>query len=226
MASHLFSEISTPSIRVGTRKWYTVPVSILAHAAVLAVMVVVPLLAADVLPVPPTMMAFVTAPPPPPPARPAEPQPAPVVDVLPSFAPIEAQVEILPETGFDLTRVDGVEGGVIGGVVGGVVDALLAAPPPPQPVPVGGDITRPGRTKSVQPVYPPVAQAARVSGIVILEAVIGVDGRVTDVHVLRSVPLLDEAAIAAVEQWEYTPTLLNDVPVPVVMTVTVTFTLN
>ena len=45
----------------------------------------------------------------------------------------------------------------------------------------------------------------------------------TDVSVLRSVPLLDDAAIAAVLQWQYTPTLLNGVPVPVIMTVTVNF---
>ena len=78
----------------------------------------------------------------------------------------------------------------------------------------------------VPPVYPPVAQAARVQGVVILEAVIGPDGRVTDVSILRSVPLLDDAAIEAVRQWEYTPTLLNGVPVPVIMTVTVNFQLR
>ncbi len=55
----------------------------------------------------------------------------------------------------------------------------------------------------------------------ILEALIGVDGRVADAKVLRSVPLLDQAALDAVRQWEYTPTLLNGAPVPVVMTVTV-----
>ena len=71
-----------------------------------------------------------------------------------------------------------------------------------------------------------MARSARVSGIVILEAVIGPDGRVTDVTVLRSVALLDEAAVEAVQQWEYTPTLLNGVPVPVIMTVTVNFTLR
>ena len=76
------------------------------------------------------------------------------------------------------------------------------------------------------PVYPPVAQSARVQGIVILEAVIGPNGNVTEVKVLRSVPLLDEAAITAVKQWQYTPTLLNGVPVPVIMTVTVNFTLQ
>jgi protein TonB len=56
--------------------------------------------------------------------------------------------------------------------------------------------------------------------------VIGPNGRVTDVKILRSVPLLDEAAVAAVQQWEYTPTLLNGVPVPVIMTVTVNFQLR
>ena len=60
----------------------------------------------------------------------------------------------------------------------------------------------------------------------ILEAVIGPDGRVTDVKVLRAVALLDDAAIAAVRQWKYTPTLLNGVPVPVIMTVTVNFTMQ
>ena len=77
----------------------------------------------------------------------------------------------------------------------------------------------------MRPVYPPHARSARVEGSVILEAVIGPTGRVTDVKVLRSAPLLDEAAMEAVLQWEYTPTLLNGVPVPVVMTVTVNFTL-
>ena len=64
-----------------------------------------------------------------------------------------------------------------------------------------------------------------MSGVVILEAVIGVDGRVADAKVLRSIPLLDQAAVDAVRQWVYTPTLLNGVPVPVIMTVTVNFTL-
>ena len=76
-------------------------------------------------------------------------------------------------------------------------------PPPPEPVRVGGNISPPAKVTDVPPVYPTVAQAARVQGVVILEAVIGPDGRVTDVKVLRSVALLDDAAIAAVRQWEY-----------------------
>jgi protein TonB len=96
---------------------------------------------------------------------------------------------------------------------------------PNQPVRVGGSIKAPTQISKVQPVYPLIAQSARVSGVVILEAVIGVDGRVTDARVLRSIPLLDQAALDAVRQWVYTPTLMNGVPVPVIMTVTVTFTL-
>jgi len=65
-----------------------------------------------------------------------------------------------------------------------------------------------------------------VSGVVIIEATIGANGRVTDAKVLRSIPLLDQAALDAVKQWVFTPTLLNGVPVPVIMTVTVNFTLQ
>ncbi len=71
-----------------------------------------------------------------------------------------------------------------------------------------------------------MAQAARVQGVVILEAIIGSSGAVTEVKVLRSVPLLDDAAIVAVQQWVYTPTLVNGVPTPIIMTVTVSFTLQ
>jgi len=59
--------------------------------------------------------------------------------------------------------------------------------------------------------------------VVIVEATIGPDGKVIDAKVLRSIPLLDQAALDAVQQWEYTPVLLNGVPVPVVITVTINF---
>ena len=153
-----------------------------------------------------------------------------MIDVNPNAAPIEAPAEIAPETGFNLSEVRGVEGGIAGGVVGGIVGGILEAPPPPPPPPepvrVGGDVSAPVKTRNVDPRYPQVAQAARVAGVVILEAVIGPDGRVTDVKILRSVPLLDDAAVEAVRQWEYTPTMLNGVPVPVIMTVTVNFQLR
>ncbi len=89
---------------------------------------------------------------------------------------------------------------------------------------VGGKIRAPTKIKDVKPEYPAIAQSAGVSGTVIIEATIGPDGKVMDTKVLRSVPLLDQAALDAVRKWVYTPTLLNGVPVPVVMTVTVNFT--
>lgn len=92
------------------------------------------------------------------------------------------------------------------------------------PVRVGGNIHQPQKIKDVKPVYPAIAQSARVEGVVTIEATIGEDGKVTDAKVLRSIPLLDQAALDAVRQWEYTPTLLNGVPVPVLITVTVKFT--
>lgn len=91
---------------------------------------------------------------------------------------------------------------------------------------VGGEIREPHRLKDVKPAYPRIAQQSRVQGIVILECTISAQGQVTDVRVLRSIPLLDQAAIDAVKQWVYEPTLLNGVPVPVIMTVTVNFKLK
>jgi len=112
-------------------------------------------------------------------------------------------------------------------LLAGAVPTSPAGPVGPnQPVRVGGAIRPPTQISKVQPIYPADALAARVQGIVILEAVIGVDGRVTDAKVLKSVPLLDQAAVNAVRQWAYTPTLLNGAPVPVIMTVTVTFNLS
>ena len=78
----------------------------------------------------------------------------------------------------------------------------------------------------MSPVYPSIAQSARVQGVVIIEATIGPDGTVQNTRLLRSIPLLDQAAIDAVKQWVFTPTLLNGQPVPVIMTVTVQFQLN
>jgi len=75
-------------------------------------------------------------------------------------------------------------------------------------------------------VYPSIAQTARVQGVVIIEAIISPAGKVVDAKILRSIPLLDAAALEAVRQWEYTPTLLNGVPVSVVMTVTINFQLR
>jgi protein TonB len=240
----LFGDVSNPIVRVGSQKWYTVPLSIAVHVVLFAGIIIIPLMATDVLPTPPTMMAFVAVAPPPPPPPPPPPAPAapaakpmPVENVNPNAAPIEAPKEIKPEAPVPVAGVEGVvggvEGGVPGGVVGGVVGGLPSAPPPPPPPPppqapvrVGGKIRPPEIVKRVNPIYPPIAQSARVQGVVIIEAIIGPNGRVTEARVLRGQPLLDQAALDAVKQWVYTPTLLNNVPVPVIMTVTVNFTLQ
>jgi periplasmic protein TonB len=91
------------------------------------------------------------------------------------------------------------------------------------PVLVGGDIQAPRKVKHVAPVYPPLALQIHLSGMVIVECVIDRDGNVTSARVLRGHPLLDAAALRAVEQWAYEPTRLNGQPVAVQMTVTVRF---
>jgi TonB family protein len=92
------------------------------------------------------------------------------------------------------------------------------------PVRVGGRIRAPIKVKDVKPVYPEIARVARAQGQVMVEATIGSTGKVEEARIIRSVPLLDEAALDAVRQWEYQPTLLNGVPVPVVVTVAIDFT--
>ena len=87
---------------------------------------------------------------------------------------------------------------------------------------VGGSIAPPTRIDVAQ--YPPEARAAGISGVVILEIVIDESGNVSDAKVLRSVPLLDEAALRAVRNWRFTPTMVNGQAVKVTMTVTQNFT--
>jgi protein TonB len=211
---------------------------------VLLVVLVVPILTSEALPEPSSAVkAFfvepAAPPPPPPPPPPPAPkaatapkvEPRPVPQEAPKFtAPVEVPDQVKPEEGIDLGVEGGVpggvEGGVPGGVVGGVVGGLPDAPPPTQAVRVGGQIKEPKKLKDVKPVYPDIAKQARVQGVVILECTISPQGKVTNVTVLRGIPLLDAAAIEAVKQWVYTPTLLNGVPVPVIMTVTVNFRLS
>jgi protein TonB len=116
--------------------------------------------------------------------------------------------------------------------------AAPRTPPPPPPPPaapdlygdealrIGGKIKAPDKLVDVRPLYPMIAQQARVQGVIILEARIEADGTVSSARVLRSIPLLDQAAIDAVRQWQFTPTLLNGVPIPVIMTTTVSFRLE
>ena len=105
-------------------------------------------------------------------------------------------------------------------------------PPPPDPtfadgaVRIGGTIKPPTKVRHVSPEYPADAQAAGVQGVVIIEARIEADGTVSKTRILRSIPALDDAAEEAVGQWQFTPTLVNGQPSPVIMTVTVNFRLD
>ena len=211
---------------------YTIALSIVAHVIAACAMIIVPLVATDELPAPRTATEFIHVvarlePPAPPPRR-ASTKPAvepPRTDVAPLAVPDGIQPEPAIEPSNDATPV---ESGVVGfGNSDSVIaDPFPPPPPPPPPVRVGGNIRPPQKITDVAPVYPAIARAARVEGIVILEAVIREDGGVRDVRVLRSIQLLDAAAVEAVRQWRFTPTLLNGEPVPVVMTITVAFRLN
>jgi len=236
----IFGEVANPAPRLGSRSRYTLPVSIAAHVAIAAVIVIVPLMATDGVPAPRAVIGAFTAqpvppaPPPPPAAASAVRSEKPIA-VSPSVAPSDAPPSIEPEPAAETTTsAIGVPGGVPGGLPNGVVgspglmpDVPLPAPPlATKPLPVGGRIKEPTKVRHVPPVYPTMAQQAHVEGIVIIEAIIGVDGRVKEARVLRSKPLLDQAALDAVKQWVFTPTMLNGVPVPVIMTVTVNFMLK
>ena len=225
------------------------------HTLGIGAVVILPLLfATDHLPVvPKEVLTYVTvaAATPPPPA--AAPTPAPAVK-RPSPRPtptprprgtgggpreLPPSIEVADddESASDFDSLDGIAGGVEGGVPGGVLGGIVGgigkeiAPPPPPPAPrapvrTGGQIQAPALVKRVAPVYPPLAVKAKVQGVVILEATVGRDGRVEDVEVLRSVPLLDRAAIDAVRQWVYDPLLLNGQAERFILTVTVSFGLS
>jgi protein TonB len=227
-------------------------VSVGLHVVLVSAVVVIPLLfATNNLPKLPTMMAFVAAmpadvppppPPPPPPAvreRPVE-QAADRAPANPAAAPIEAPSSIVAEPSTvqeSMATAGGVEGGLVGGVVGGIVGGLSAAPPPPpppppqsapppQPVRIGGALQAPALVKRVAPVYPDIALVAKVTGVVILEATVNADGTVESVRVLRSVKMLDDAAVEAVKQWKYSPLVLNGTPTPFVLSVTLSFSIK
>jgi len=119
-----------------------------------------------------------------------------------------------------------------------VIGAVAAPPPPPPPpkavekpvtpqrIRVGGNVQQANLLRKVQPVYPPLAKQARISGTVRFTAVIGKDGSIQNLQLVSGHPLLVEAAKQAVSQWQYKPTLLNGEPVEVVTQIDVNFTLS
>jgi len=224
----------------------TVTTSFLLHGVIVVALVIIPLFLHEALPEPgDAVRAFFVsptdvAPPPPPPPPPAAPTvarvvkpPTQVTPVDPGrfVAPIDVPDQIKPQQTLDLGLEGGVpggvEGGVPGGVVGGVVGGLPSAPPPQaKVVRIGGNVVAPKPIKKVPPDYPQLAAAARITGVVVIEAHVGTDGRVLTADVVKGTPLLNDAAIAAVKQWRYKPLLLNGEPTEFILTVTVNFSLT
>jgi protein TonB len=200
--------------------------SIVAHVIAACALIIAPLYATDTLPEPRSATEFIRvvplATPTPPPVRLDR---TPRVAANRDAAPIEVPDGIRAEEPFEPVN-DAIEidrNAIVFGSSDVPIADLVPPPPPPSPPVRWGENRLPQRVTDVAPVIRNV-RARR--GIVILEAVIGEDGAVRDVRVLRSLPLLDEAAIDAVRQWRFTPTLLNGRPVPVVITVTVAFKLR
>ena len=98
--------------------------------------------------------------------------------------------------------------------------------PSPAPLRVGGKVRQPVLLYEVRPVYPSLARAARISGVVRMEAIIARDGGIHALRVASGHPLLTGAAVEAVRQWRYRPTYLNDDPVEVILQIEVNFNLQ
>jgi periplasmic protein TonB len=234
----LFHAVTDTRPRAGRAAGGTLAVSIVAHALILAAVVVVPLLATDTLP---DLVDSVGAfrpdplPPPVPPAPTTVRTPSKAQPTERHLAPVEPPDEIVDEQphvpSVDCANcvVDPAAVTAVFGPDGATGPAVPQAPPPPpvqqRPVRVTA-LNMPTKVHDVAPIYPTIARQAGVEGMVIIEAVISVDGTVRDARVLRSVTLLDHAALDAVKQWRYAPTRLNGVAVPVIVTVTVHFRLQ
>jgi periplasmic protein TonB len=230
-----------------THKPWAVALSAVVQAALVGVLILIPLLVTEALPK--GMMAtWITAPAPPPPPPP----PAAAVHIVkpvarliqagkltaPTVIPKQVKIikeeEMPPDVG-SVGVVGGVPGGVpggsAGGVLGGIIGGTGGGPPPPKPeapqrIRVGGQVQQANLIHQVLPLYPQIAKTAHIQGTVILHAIIGKDGSVQNLTYESGPPLLMRAAMDAVRQWRYRPTLLNGEPVEVDTTIDVVFTLG
>jgi len=240
----MFQElVESTAVRKRTKKSWAFAGSAAAQSLALLVLVLIPLLYTQALPKALTGTFLVTpAPPPAAPAAPAAQQTAPTrrpvrllhhnVLVEPTSYARHAQMIDEPplppespvETGPGLLR-DGLSG--LGASPIAVTSSVPAPPPvPPRAITVGGKVQEAKLTARIQPIYPPIAVQTRIQGDVVLHAVIGKDGSVAELEVVSGHPLLLRAALDAVRQWRYQPTLLNGEPVEVETTITVSFVLS
>jgi protein TonB len=222
------------------------PLSVLAHGLLALLLVAIPLVRSGDLPRVGLTGVFLApappAPPLPPPRAKGRPaasrtriRPVPAVG-MGAAAFLVAPVTIpnaISEAPLDWGGPeDGVEGGVDYGAAGGYPKNLLGDAffriigDETTPIRPAGEVRMPRLLKRVDPLYPEIARQARVQGVVILEATTDICGRVVEVRILRSIPLLDQAAVDAVRQWLYEPMVVNGRPHGVVFTVTLRFELK
>src|SRR6516164_1096437 len=227
----MFEEMveSTTGTKKKTNKPWTVFLSMAIQVVFLGVLILIPLIYTEALPK--TLMSSILLAPPPPPPPPPPPAPVQVVKIKPVAHLMEAgklvapkvipkDVKIIkeeeqpPDMGAGIAGgvPGGVAGGSMGGVIGGVIGGAGGPPPPPKAAPsrvrVGGAVQAAKLVNRVQPMYPPLARQTRISGTVKLHAIIGKDGTVQSLTVESGHPLLVQAALDAVKQWRYQPTLL------------------
>jgi periplasmic protein TonB len=228
--------------------------SLLAHALVLAALIVAPLYFTQTMDFKAFQNTWLVTPAPPPPAPP----PAPTIAVravksvarlmqggkmtAPSVIPKNIvtikEAPLPPDTGADGV-VGGVPGGIPGGQVGGVLGGIIggtghtsgpAVVPPPAPmkrvIRVGGNLKPPKQIYAEEPVYPVIAKQARIEGTVIIDAVIDEHGDVVQARVVSGPALLMPAALEAVLKWKYAPHYLNGEPISVEMHVEAHFVLQ
>lgn len=237
-----FEQLTLSSAADRKRRAGFLPLSIAVHACAVGAVLVVPVLTSTDMPNPALASEILAAPatlvPPPPPPRGIPPR-SPGRRPQPAPSPIGGSALTVPTSWSDTLLPEGslgnsmdipeCEGCVPWGVEGGV-PTRSPVPPDPAPSPPvvrpGGKIALPVKLRDVAPAYPELAREAHVEGLVIIECHIDTEGGVAGARVLRGHPLLDAAALDAVRQWRYRPTLLNGEPVSVLMTVTVRFSLR
>jgi protein TonB len=246
----LFSDsLLDSNSRERKRRGTATTVSFIFQCVLVAGLLIVPLMFTEALPTAQLVTMLVAPPPPPPPPPPAA--AIPVVKVVqtnlldngqlrtPSRIPRKVEMvkeEEAPPPAFTGGVVGGVPGGVPGGQLGGVIGSIVSSnsissamiPKLQQPkrVRISQGVTQGLCIKKVEPAYPKIAQAAHVSGSVILKAIIGKDGLIHELQLVSGHPLLVGSAMDAVKQWRYHPYLLSGEPVEVETTVTVTFSLQ
>jgi len=234
-------------VRAGRGRARAVPVSLVFHGLALAALVVLPTLSTDLPPVsaapPPPIPTFqrvqvVEIAPQVPPLVPAgqsprhrTPQVEPALPAAGTGPALPPDPSRLGEGSIDpdapaicLSNCTG--GGDPVGIIAPGLPTDGGGEGPPVLRRAGRDVTPPAKLGGSQPAYPELAKRARVQGDVVIECTIDPSGRVVDVTVTKSIPLLDDAALDAVRTWRYRPTLVDGVPVPILMTVTVRFRLH